>query len=150
MIMWPIVLAALGILVPIVGYAVPAWLKSGYVQEADEACSRYVPQLQALGKQPPPEQRAAYHAYEKGLSAIMDAALEEWRKVDVPPIVGGEIRETFAAAQSAAQYFRTGVSWAEKGDTDTANKYLDEFNGKADVAVEKARALGLNVCPVGF
>ncbi|MCA6090840.1 hypothetical protein LE181_01410 [Streptomyces sp. SCA3-4] len=139
----------LALVIPIVGYAVPEWLKSRYTEEADAVCGRFVPPLQALG----PEPRQAPEAHKEWMrrrSIVVLDALEAWRQVDVPPFVDGEIKETYHTAHSAGQHLRIAVELAGEGRIDEANKSLDKFEGDQSEAVKKARSLGLDICPLGF
>ncbi len=148
----PLALAVITVLFgdAIFNHTVKAWLTSSYVQEADEACSRSIPALKALGDEPWQEQGEVYHEYMKKRRDVILQALAAWHAVDVPPIAGGEIRDTYHIAHSAGRHFQVAVDWAENGNEDRANDFLDKFDSEAIEAIRKARALGLEVCPVGF
>lgn len=83
-------------------------------------------------------------------SIVVLNALEAWRQVDVPVFVDGEIKETYHTAHAAGQHLRLAVELAGAGETEEANESLKEYNRGKGEGVRKARALGLDVCPLGF
>ncbi|MGY0059771.1 hypothetical protein ACWY4P_25040 [Streptomyces sp. LZ34] len=145
-----VVLAAIPIAWGVISKVWDDTTESSYMVEADRACAGHQPDLDALGPEPSGEDPEVYTDYLQRRGQVIRAALEDWGAVKVPPKKQEKISEAYALADSAAKEWESAAHWGSRGNRNRANHYLDESGRYATEAIMKARAAGLEVCPLGF
>ncbi|MFJ8563251.1 hypothetical protein [Streptomyces sp. NPDC093514] len=91
-----------------------------------------------------------YTEYLQRRNEVVRAALRDWGVVKVPSQLQDDVSAAFWAADSAARNQEIAARWGALGNEDKANHYLDEAGRYATEANGKARAAGLQVCPLGL